>query len=405
MIQYVGIRSEGSLLPLDLLDRIAQEQEPGQQAKDFGLPANVRLTDEIARAWSDAQDYWHIFQRRSASLDPSDSGTTITREKWAQPLLSDLLGYKLTFQAAGAQVGGRIYPISHRAGTGEESPPVHIEGRNLSLDERQPGRRLSPRALVQEYLNVTDEHLWGVVTNGLRLRLLRDTSRTSRPSYLEFDLETILEGNHFNEFALFYRLCHRSRLPKTKEDSTSCCLEKYFQEGIEQGGRVRNKLRDGVEEALTIIGTGLLRQPDNKELRERVQSGRLTAAEMHRQLLRLVYRLLFLMVAEERHMIVPESPQAERRQRLYDRYYSVGRLRELAEKAVESSSFCDLWVGLQRTLALFEDTNDSNALGIPPLNGDLFGPLAMRDIQNTSLSNDDLILAIRRLSLFREDHA
>ncbi len=323
----------------------------------------------------------------------------------AQPLLSDLLGYKLTFQLAGAQVGGRNYPISHRAGAGEESLPVHIEGRNVSLDERQPGRRLSPQALVQEYLNVTDDHLWGAVTNGLRLRLLRDTSRTLRPSYLEFDLESIVEGNHFNEFILFYRLCHRSRLPKTKEDSTSCWLEKYFQEGVEQGGRVRNKLRDGVEEALTIIGTGLLRQSDNTELRERVQSGRLTAAELHRQMLRLVYRLLFLMVVEERHMIVPESPQAERRQRLYDRYYSVGRLRELAEKTVESSSFCDLWVGLQRTFALFEDTNDSNALGTPPLNGDLFGPLAIRDIQNTSLLNDDLIRAIRRLSLFREDSA
>jgi hypothetical protein len=64
-----------------------------------------------------------------------------------------------------------------------------------------------------------------------------------------------------------------------------------------------------------------------------------------------------------------------------------------------------LWVGLQRTFALFEDTNDSNALGTPPLNGDLFGPLAIRDIQNTSLLNDDLIRAIRRLSLFREDSA
>jgi len=97
-------------------------------------------------------------------------------------------------QLAGAQVGGRNYPISHRAGAGEESLPVHIEGRNVSLDERQPGRRLSPQALVQEYLNVTDDHLWGAVTNGLRLRLLRDTSRTLRPSYLEFDLESIVEG-------------------------------------------------------------------------------------------------------------------------------------------------------------------------------------------------------------------
>ena len=149
---------------------------------------------------------------------------------------------------------------------------------------------------MQEYLNNSDEHLWGVVTNGFLLRLLRDTSRTSRPSYLEFDLQSILDGNRFNEFSLFYRICHRSRLPKTAEDSTSCWLERYFQLSIEQGGRVRDKLRDGVEDALKSLGTGLLRHPKNDTIREKVRSGTLAAHELHRQLLRLVYRLLFLSV-------------------------------------------------------------------------------------------------------------
>jgi len=400
--QYVGIRSEGGLVPYDILDQIAREETGlGQQAKDFGLAPGRRLTDEITRAWSDAQDYWHIFQRRSAGLPENETGTTLTR-KWVDDLLNELLGYELTLQPTGAVIGGKIYPISHRAGSGEESPPIDIEGLRIDLDRRPQARRLSPQAMVQEYLNNSDEHLWGIVTNGLLFRLLRDTSRTSRPSYLEFDLESILDGNRFNEFSLFYRVCHRSRLPKTAEDSTSCWLEKYFQLSIEQGGRVRDKLRDGVEDALKSLGTGLLRHPKNDVLREKVRSGALPAHEFHRQLLRLVYRLLFLVVAEERRMIVPEAPDSERRQRLYDTYYSIGRLRTLAEKVVERSTFGDLWLSLQRTFALFEN-GDSNPLGIPPLNGDLFSALAVRDLQNTHLYNDDLLAAMRRLSLFEEN--
>jgi hypothetical protein len=192
----------------------------------------------------------------------------------------------------------------------------------------------------------------GHVSNGFLLRLLRDTSRTSRPSYLEFDLGSILDGNRFNEFALFYRVCHCTRLPRTAENSTSCWLEKYFQLSIEQGGRVRDKLRDGVEDAIKTLGTGFLRHPKNEALWERVKTSTLTAAEFHRQLLRLVYRLLFLMVAEERRVIVPEGSEADRRQSLFDRYYSVGRLRNFAEKAIESSTFGDLWIGLQQTVCV-----------------------------------------------------
>jgi Eco57I restriction-modification methylase len=399
--QYIGIRSEGGLVPYDILNQIAGEESGfGQQAKDFGLAAGRRLTDEITRAWSDTQDYWHIFQRRSEGLPESETGTTLTR-KWVTDLLNELLGYELTYQPAGAVIGGKTYPISHRAGAGEESPPIDIESFRTDLDRRPQGRRLSPQALVQEYLNNSDEHLWGIVTNGSLLRLLRDTSRTSRPSYLEFDLQSILDGNRFNEFSLFYRVCHRSRLPKTADDSTSCWLERYFQLSIEQGGRVRDKLRDGVEDALKNLGTGLLRHPKNDALREKVRSGALSAHEFHRQLLRLVYRLLFLMVAEERRMIVPEAPDSERRQSLYDAHYSIGRLRTLAEKVIERSTFGDLWLSLQRTFALFEN-GDSNPLGIPPLNGDLFSALAVKDLQDTQLYNDDLLAAVRRLSLFEE---
>jgi hypothetical protein len=401
---YTAIHSEGGLIPGDILDQIAQESLPGQKATDFGLEKGRRLSEEISRAWSDAQDYWHIFARRSADLPEGETGTTLTRERWVTRLFNDLLGYGLAFQAAGAAVDGRTYPISHRAGASEESPPVHIEGFRVDLDRRPPAghRRLSPQALVQDYLNRSEQQLWGVVTNGHRLRLLRETPRTSRPAYLEFDLQSILEGSRFNEFALFYRLCHRTRLPRAGEDASKCLLEGYYQESIDQGGRVRDRLRDGVEEALKILGTGFLRHPENTALRERIQAGKLTAPEYHRQLLRLVYRLLFLMVAEERRMIVPEGPETDRRQRLYDCYYSLARLRDRAEAVLERSPFSDLWLGLCRTFQLFNDVPGENPLGIPPLNGDLFSYRAMPDLEGTRLPNHELLLAMRHLCLFRE---
>lgn len=283
-MSYLAIHSEAGLLPLDVLERIGREELSGQKAADFALPEGARLTDEIAVAWSDAVDQWDIFRRHRARVAEEETGTTVTRERWMLPLLMQSLGYAdLTFQAAGAQVGDKLYPISHRAGKGEEGPPVHLEGFRVDLDRRPPTghRRLSPHAVVQEYLNREERHLWGIVTNGLQLRLLRDTSPISRPTYIEFDLESILEGNRYNEFVLFYRLCHRTRLPREGEDPAKCFLEAYFQEAVEQGGRVRDKLRDGVEEALKIFGSGFLQHPANTELRERLRSGKLPIEQYH----------------------------------------------------------------------------------------------------------------------------
>lgn len=405
MSSRVAIRSEGGLIPADTIDKVLREELSGQAGGDFGLDKNRRLSDEIARAWSDTLDYWHIFRRRMAALPASDPGTTLTRERWILLLMSDLLGYELTYQPAGAQVGGKTYPISHRCGAGDEVPPVHIVGFRQDLDRRDESghRRMSPHALVQEYIN-RSEHLWGAVSNGLRFRLLRDTTRTARPTYLEFDLQSMLDNGRFNEFAIFYRLCHRTRLPKNIADANDCLLEQYYQASLDEGLRIRDRLRDAVEVALTRIGTGLLQHPDNEALREKVTSNRLPAESYYRQLLRLVYRLLFLMVAEERQMLLVLGADTERRQNVYDRLYSLRRLRDLAERPIEDSLYGDLWTGLQATFGLFANGRE-NPLGIPPLNGYLFGPEAILDLDGTCLYNHDLLVGIRRMSVFETDGA
>ena len=268
----IGVQIEGNLIAPDMTVDLLAGEIKGQTPEDFNFAKTDKLADEIAIAWGDAKAYWAAFQRRLARLDAEDMATSLTREQWAVPLLESL-GYSPVYTAKAEIVDGQTYAISHRAQAGENKPPIHIIGCRVKLEQRPPSGtpRLSAHALMQEYLNRT-EHLWGIVTNGLQWRLLRDSSLMTRLTYIEFDLEQILNGENFAEFGLFYRLFHRSRLPQGMDDADECLLEYYHQEAIQQGGRVRDKLRDGVEKALVLLGTGFLQHPANEKLRQRIES-------------------------------------------------------------------------------------------------------------------------------------
>ena len=401
-MSFTAFKSEGGLLPADLLDQIGTGSLVGQTPADFGLEKGRRLTDEIAAAWADARDQWRIYQRALGRLKESDAGTTTTRDQWMVPLLR-LLGYDdLTYTPSAALVEGRTYAISHWAGRGGESAPVHIVGCRVDLDSRDAGRtRLSANALVQEYLNRT-EQLWSVVTNGLRLRVLRDSAKLTRPAYLEIDLEQIMAGEKFAEFGLLYRLLHRTRLAREGVSADQCLLEQYYQEVLKVGGRVREKLRDGVEQALSFLGTGFLSHPANETLRQRWQSGALPDADLYRQLLRVIYRVLFLMVAEERKLVGPESPALWR---VYEEYYSISRLRRLSERFVMGAErHSDLWRQLRATFALYRTEETGKAMEIAPLDGHLFGPDTVPDLENAELANEHLMQAIKKLSRYDDNN-
>jgi len=326
-MNYPGIRIEGAILSPDILDRL--DELPGQRPADFSLEAGAKVKDEIARAWADAQDYWRIFQRRLDGLPGGAAATSETRNLWIVPLLG-LLGWQLDHQPRAAELNGKLYAISHRGGKGAQLP-VHIVGAGepAGLD-RKPANatlRMSAHAVVQEYLNLT-EQLYGVVSNGRLLRLLRDSSRLVRLSFLEFDLDRIFGDGLFADFAVLYRLLHATRLPREGLSPAECLLERYHQDSLDSGARIRDGLSRAVEEAILSLGNGFLGQPANQELRRDLAEGRLSAEAYYRQLLRLIYRLLFLMVIEERDLVHGPGSRSYHRQ-LYARWYSLARLRRL----------------------------------------------------------------------------
>ena len=398
-MNYPSIRIEGAILSPDIFDRL--DDAVGQQPADFGLESSAKVKDEIARAWADAQDYWRIFQRKLESLKAESPATTETRNNWIVPLLG-LLGYQLEYQARGTELNGKNYPLSHRV-TNRGQTPVHIIGcREPAGLDRKPEKsalRMSSHAMVQEYLNLTDQ-LFGLATNGRVLRLLRDSSRLIKLSYLEFDLDRIFADGLFADFAMLYRLLHASRLPQSAEAASSCWLERYHQDTIEQGTRIRDGLRAAVTEALELLGTGFISDPHNDALRQQIETKQLAPEDFFKHILRLVYRLLFLMVTEERGLVFPKGTPTKHIN-IYFQHYSVQRLRRLAlTRGLKIERCHDAWLSLLSTFRLFEHPDTAAKLSMTALVGQLFHPESLGSLPGCRLSNAALFSALDRLCNF-----
>jgi len=416
-MKLTNIKSEGSLISYDLLAEIFTGEAKGQKPQDFGIKGNI--INEMSLSWSDALSYWNSFKRSLERLDENARTTQITRERWIIPLL-ETLGFKRITPAKEEIIDSAVFPISHRCGETNEHPPLYIhsspksENELNNLDKRTSDYeiRLSPHSLVQEYLNRT-EHLWGIVTNGFVLRILRNSSRLSRPTYIEFDLRNIMESENFNEYQLFFRLVHYSRWYHSLKDASQCILEDYYQHSIELGGRVRDKLRDNVEKAIVMFANGLLKHPNNHNLRDNIKNGKVSELDFYRQLLKLIYRFLFLMVSEERNLVGPalstetDEEQKRRKQDLRTIYisgYSITRLRSFVEKYFdEQDTNFDIWEQVKTTFRIYSQKEYADMFDMNHLNSDLFGSISLDDFEDTTLSNKCFVEAFRQMSLFYDE--
>jgi len=402
---FTTVHNEGSLLPLDLLQRIAAPESgttgTGSTRLDGLTPASYhlegeRLNEAINQSWNRMRGSWSRFQVARAKLPGSDLGTTLTRERWLLPLFSEL-GYGRLTPTPAIELDDRSYPISHRW----SHTPLHLVSYRSGLDERPRGKsgmpRTSPYSLVQEVLNRDQQSLWGMVSNGLRLRLLRNNASLTRQSYIEFDLEAMMEGEVYADFVLFWLLCQESRFEG--ERPAECWLERWMHEAQQQGMRALELLRTGVERAIQALGSGFLAStasPGNQALRDKLRSGELSTQDYYRQLLRLVYRLIVLFVAEDRDILFhPQSGKIERER--YHDYYSTQRLRQLAARR-SGTRHADLYCTLRLITEKLGNTHGCPELGLPALNGFLFSLEATADLNDCILANADLLDAVRALA-------
>lgn len=397
--QFETIRTEGALLPAELLQRVREQDKQlgGLRGEDYGLPPNEPLNEAIVRSYNRLVGAWASFQEARARLPENEPGTTITRDRWLLVLLQEL-GYGRVQTASAVEIDGKTYPVSHAWG----NSPIHLVGCNVKLDRRT--RRVagaatqSPHGTVQELLNRSEERLWGIVSNGLQLRLLRDNSSLTRQAYVEFDLEQMMDGEVYPDFVLLWMVCHASRVEGEKPHE--CRLERWSQEAAKQGTRALEGLRDGVEAAISALGSGFLTPSRNAELKTALRDGGLSTQDYYRELLRLVYRLLFLFVAEDRGLLHhPDAPEDARSR--YARWYSTRRLRDLAEKR-RGTKHGDLWASLEVVMRGLGSDDGCAPLGLPALGSFLWSEHALPHLETAQLPNRALLDAVRALATVRD---
>ena len=401
---YVGVRIEGGLLPAGLLARLATSRTPvaGHDSQDYGLAAGESVREAANRVWAYLRSAWVGYRDALERLPESDRATSLTRDRWLQILL-DQLGYGrvASTPSGGITVDGKSFPVSHLWGT----VPIHLLGARIELDRLTAGAagaaRQAPQSLVQELLNRSEEHLWAILSNGSTFRVLRDSTSLVGSAYVEFDLEAIFEGELFSDFLMLFTLCHATRLEVRDPEigAASCRLEQWRGMAVEDGSRALDQLREGVVEALQGLGTGFLAHPDNAALRERVESGELSLYDFNHALLRVVYRLLFSFVAEDRGALLSPGADPHARER-YAEYFSTDRLRRTARRR-RGGRHGDRWQALQlvwRGLGSAEGLPELGIVGI----GGLFETGDLDFLGDVSLSNEALLNAVRALSVIRE---
>lgn len=423
-MDYTSIHIYGHLLSDDILHHIEREKTfLGNRDQDFGM--DISVSSAIDYVWSSLRNDWNFYKERASNerLAGRDQyGTRRARDLMERLLQS--LGYKLDRQLANIEVAGTGYDISYTCQELGKMPFIII-GENIcadgsvdtldkcSLDYRAKGgmRKKSAHATMLEYLNAT-ENVYGIISNGQLLRIIRNSGQLVKLTYIEFDLRRMLEEDKYTEFCLMFRLLHASRF-RTSGDEP-CVMERWFNMSIESGNRIRNGLSRAVQTTMETIGNAVLtsKGEGNDALRSAFADGTMDAARLNKELIHFIYRLLFLFIIEERGLVyqIPDSVDAPdykqqcQWQDIYKKYYAASRLRRLSELSyLKQRQYSDLWQGLMDTFHLFEPDTFGEKLGIKPLGGVLFGTETLHWLKQCQVSNRDLLAAFAALNEFTDE--
>jgi len=336
--------------------------------------------ETIETAFALARERYEQVEEKIEDLDVG-----ALRERWLLPLLY-LFDFNPVFQRAHllTEDGRDRFAISHLGWPGEGAPPIILVCEDL---DSSPGRgKRSPHEELQAFLNRTSA-LWGIVANGKRLRILRDFHHEHVKAFVGFDLDTIFEAADFPSFRALYRLIHRSRfvpIPGAEDKRTP--LEFLFEKSREQGVEIGRQLQLQVRTAIEALAKGLF----DRELMELLDDPN-EARALYHELLLVIYRLLFLLFAEQRRML-PASG-------IYAETYSITALVRLAESWALEPRHKDLWEGLKITFRMIAEGVPQ--AGIYPYNGQLFEPSRTARLCKRTCNNKNLLDAIVALTHVR----
>ena len=376
---WPSLTLEGNLIAPAMVAKIAAPKDDEDTRKSYGIRKGLSIRDEISTAFRVGQSHFDAFRK----LDKPSAEAT---RRFMRDFLAETLGFDDLAQHEGAVsllAGGRV-------------PIVVIPPAEEKLDRKSPtlstDRSRSAAFALQDYVNECDDALWGLATNGTVLRLMRDNASLTRPAYIEADLAQIFTNEDAASFSILWLLFHRTRFGLADTSATDCELERWRDAGAKEGEVSRDRLAGQVREALLLLGSGFLEA--NPDLASKVASGEFDRLEFKNELLRLVYRLIFLMVAEDRNLLHPsKAPSAARK--LYADGYSLSALRALCTRASTWDRHHDRYEGIKIVFRALADGEETLAL---PALGGLFATGELPKLDTARLRNRAFMEALYRLS-------
>lgn len=198
----------------------------------------------------------------------------------------------------------------------------------------------------------------------------------------------------YDELVLPGLMAHSSRSYRANEPSDNCLLKPLHKKAHKASVSPLDSMHDNVRKAIEILGRGFLSA--NSQLIVKVNKKQLNGQDLFHQLLRLVYRIIFLFIIEERGLLhTPNTPSKIKEN--YRSYWSLSHIRNLPENNRDTKHF-NLWEAIKFVMSSLGKAEGCPALGLSPLGGFLWSKAALPDLEDLKLSNAALLSALQALA-------
>ena len=382
---------------------------PGNLFTNYFLSEGIRTTTE----WKTSVCHPEAFvgfcdgirQRHDALSHSIDPNEAVTEQEMIRPVL-ELLGWTNYLPQQGTTRNEDIpdYLLfanatskehaSGRANPEERFRDVLIVEESkrfgLTLDARDKSDRVqasTPHGQILRYLStadvVSDSRIrWGILTNGSVWRLYDYRARPRATGYFEADLGEMLKSGNEDNLRLFYILFRRDSFTP-QQGATTSLLETALAEGRRYEEQVAQDLSRVVFERVFPKLVGALAHATGEEL-----------PHVRHAALIFLYRLLFLLYAEDRGLLPVNDPR-------YQDYGLRKPVRDHVARRMQSgaifSTSASSYYG--HLITLFRQIDEGDvSIGLPPYNGGLFAPEAVPLLQRANLTDDIVADVIYDLS-------
>ena len=386
---------------------------PGQLFTRYFLAEGIKATPEwrasIAQPEAFARfssDILHRYQALSGFQDPNEA---VTEQELIRPVL-ELLGWTDYLPQQGVSRNEDIpdlllFPDAQSKGqaAARANPDQRFldalvieESKRLGVpldirDQKGVVKTGTPHGQILRYLstadNVADGRIrWGILTNGKVWRLYDRRARPRASGYFEADLPAMLQPGNEDSFRLFYLLFRRDSFI-LKDGATATLLEQALAQGKRYEQQVAQDLSSVVfESAFPKLVEAL------------ANATGATLPQVRQAALIFLYRLLFLLYAEDRDLLPVNDSR-------YDDYGLRKNVRDdIARRMTEGDAFSSAATHYyDRLMTLFRlvDKGDPS-IGLPPYNGGLFGLAAAPLLEQARLPDATVAPILYKLSHAKE---